>query len=205
MQYLQLRKMLGGFTVFSLADIRQAEPAFDRRRLSEWQEKGYIRMVIKGFYIFSDLALNEQAVFEIANRIYSPSYVSFEMAMSYYGLLPESVYGITSATTLKTASFKSPIGDFLYRSIHPRLYFGFDLLKAREKLYKLASAEKAALDYLYLNPGVREADDFACLRLDRRVFQRVIDRKKMDGYTIAFSQHSLAKRVRALWRYIGHA
>lgn len=205
MQYIQFRKMFGGFTVFSLADIRQAEPVFDRRRLSEWQQKGYIRMVVKRYYVFSDYALNEQAVFEIANRIYSPSYVSFEMALSHYELIPESVYGVTSATTLKTSRFKTPIGDFSYRSIHPRLYFGFELLKAGDKLYKLASAEKALLDFLYFSPGMRKVEDFAGIRIDPRVFQRIIDRKKMNAYARAFSQKSLTRRMTALWRYIEDA
>ncbi len=205
MQYIRFRKMFGGFTVFSLPEIRQVEPAFDRRRLSEWQEKGYIRMVVKGYYIFSELALNEQALFEIANRIYSPSYVSFEMALSHYELIPESIYGITSATALKTANFKTPIGDFLYRSIHPRLYFGYELLKTGDKVYKLASAEKALLDFLYFRPGMREADDFTDLRVDRKVFQRIIDRKKMNAYARAFSQKSLTRRMTALWRHIEHA
>lgn len=205
MRYLQFRKMFGDFTVFSLADIRQAEPDFDRRRLSEWQAKGYIRMVIKGYYIFSDLALGERSLFEIANRIYSPSYVSFEMAMSYYGLIPESVYGITCVSTLKTAHFKTPIGDFLYRTLKPKLYFGFELLKEGAGSYKIASAEKAVLDFLYLRPDLRTEEDFAGLRINRNAFRRIVNRRKMNAYLRAFSQKLLAKRVKLLWRHIGHA
>ncbi|MFH0807441.1 MAG: hypothetical protein V2A57_03400 [Elusimicrobiota bacterium] len=197
--------MFGGFRVFSLAEIRQAEPAFDRRRLSEWQGKGYIRMVIKGYYTFSDFALGDESVFEIANRIYSPSYVSFESALSYYELIPESIYGITSASTLKTAHFKTPVGEFSYRSIHPKLYFGFELLKAEDKIYKLASMEKALLDFLYFRPSIREVFDFAGLRLNLKILQRLIDRKKMNVYAQAFLQKSLIKRMRVLWRYIEHA
>ena len=205
MQYLQFKKLFGSFTVFSLSGIRQAEPGFHRRRLCEWQEKGYIRKVIKGYYIFSDLALEERYLFEIANRIYSPSYVSFEMALSYYGLIPESVYGITCASTLKTARFKTPIGDFSYQTIRPKLYFGFELIREGGRLCKLASPEKAILDFLYLRPGISEADDFAGLRIDRRVFRRVIDREKMNTYARAFSRKSLAKRLRLLWEYTRYA
>ncbi|MFA5142987.1 MAG: hypothetical protein WC522_02300 [Candidatus Omnitrophota bacterium] len=101
MKYIEFRKIMGGFPVFSLSDIRQADPTFQRRRLNEWREKGYLKKVIKGHYIFSDLSLDENRLFEIANRIYAPSYVYFEMALAYYGLIPESVYGITSASTRK--------------------------------------------------------------------------------------------------------
>ena len=82
MTYIEFQKLLNPFTVFSLADIRQAGFTFHRRRLSEWQEKGYIRKVIKGYYVFVDRAIDEKVLFEIANRIYAPSYVSFEMALA---------------------------------------------------------------------------------------------------------------------------
>ncbi|MBU1923375.1 MAG: hypothetical protein KJ710_03815, partial [Candidatus Omnitrophica bacterium] len=153
MTYIEFQKIVGPFTVFSLADIRQADPAFYRRRLNEWQEKGYIRKVIKGYYVFADRALNEKVLFEIANRIYAPSYVSFEMALAYYGLIPESVYGVTSASTRKTSHFKTPIGAFIYRTIRPKLYFGFDFLRNHEKLFKMASPEKAFLDFFYIKTG----------------------------------------------------
>src|SRR3989344_3452385 len=42
---------------------------------------------------------------EIANRIYGPSYVSFEYALAYYRLIPETVYTVTSATTKTTREF----------------------------------------------------------------------------------------------------
>ena len=41
----------------------------------------------------------------VANKIYSPSYISLETALSYYGLIPESVYALTSVSTRKTISF----------------------------------------------------------------------------------------------------
>src|SRR3990167_2822579 len=36
---------------------------------------------------------------EIANRLYEPSYVSFEYALAHHGVIPETVYTVTSATT----------------------------------------------------------------------------------------------------------
>ena len=95
MQYIELKNGLKDFTVFSVSEIRKIDPHFHRRRLNEWQDKGYIKKIIRGYYIFSDLKLSEEVLFEMANRIYAPSYVSFEMAISYYHLIPESVYGIT--------------------------------------------------------------------------------------------------------------
>jgi predicted transcriptional regulator of viral defense system len=205
MNYIEFQRALSVFTVFSLADIRQAEPAFDRRRLNEWQEKGYIRKIIKGYYAFACRPVDEKTLFEIANKIYSPSYVSFEMALSYYGLIPESVYGVTSASTLKTSHFKTPIGSFIYRTIRPKLYFGFDFIKNNEKVFKLASPEKAFLDLFYIKTGIRDIADFEELRIDPKVFLKVVDHDKLKSYLNAYGQASLKRRINNFWEYIRHA
>lgn len=205
MQYVEFEKIMGGFLVFSLADIRQAEPAFHRRRLNEWQSKGYIRKVIKGYYIFAVRALDEKALFEIANRIYPPSYISFEMALAYYGLIPESVYGITSAATRKTMRFKTTVGEFSYRSIRPRLYFGFEYLTENGRSVKIASPEKALLDYLYLHPELNDSDGFREMRISREAVLEKMNRKKLMSYAGVYARKSLIRRVDAFWGYITHA
>ena len=136
MKFLELKSELKDFTIFSLNEIRNIEPDFYRRRLNEWQDKDYIKKIIRGYYIFSDLKLSEEILFKIANRIYSPSYVSLESALSYYHLIPESVYGITSISTRKTYHFRTSIGEFIYRSLKPSLFFGYDLIKFHEKYSK---------------------------------------------------------------------
>ncbi len=205
MNYIEFQKIVGPFTVFSLADIRQAGSVFHRRRLNEWQEKGYIRKVIRGYYVFADRVLDEKVLFEIANRIYAPSYVSFEMALAYYGLIPESVYGITSASTRKTSHFKTPIGAFIYRTIRPKLYFGFDFLKHHGKLFKLASPEKALLDLFYIKTELRDSASFEGLRMNREAFLKLMDQDKMKCYLGVYGQVSLKRRVNNFWEYIRHA
>ncbi|MCG2758861.1 MAG: hypothetical protein L6263_10560, partial [Desulfobacteraceae bacterium] len=110
MRYNDFREALNAYTVFSVNDIRKVESRFNVRRLVEWQGKGYIKKIIRGYYIFANLELDENVLFEIANRIYSPSYISFEMALSYYQIIPERVYGLTSATSRKTMAFKTKVG-----------------------------------------------------------------------------------------------
>ncbi len=205
MNYIEFRKIVEPFTVFSLADIRQAYPAFHRRRLNEWQEKSYIHKVIRGYYVLTDVHLNEKSLFEIANRIYAPSYVSFEMALAYYGLIPESVYGITSASTRKTSTFKTQIGTFIYRTIRPKLYFGFDFLPSSEKLFKLASPEKAFLDLFYIKTELRDAASFEGLRVNRGIFLKLMDHRKMNDYLSVYGQISIKRRVNNFWEYIKHA
>ena len=154
MKFLELKSELRDFTIFSLNEIKNIEPGFHRRRLNEWQDKGYIKKVVRGYYIFSDLKLSEEILFKIANRIYLPSYISLESALSYYHLIPESIYGITSISTRKTYHFVTSIGEFIYRSLKPSLFFGYDLIKFQEKYLKMASIEKALLDYFCLHSDI---------------------------------------------------
>ncbi|MFQ6070510.1 MAG: hypothetical protein ACE5LC_08295 [Candidatus Aminicenantales bacterium] len=195
MNYIQLRKFLADFTVFSIRDVRRIDPKFHRRRLNEWQDKGYIKKIIKGFYIFSDLELNENTLFEIANRIYNPSYISFEMALAYYHLIPESTYGITSASTRRTYKFKSLIAEFHYRTIKTELFFGYVINGYNGKCFKIATPEKAILDYFYLNPHIYRESDFASLRMNSEVFFQKVKTGKLNSYLKKFSKNKLSVRV----------
>jgi len=180
---------------FSVRDILKVDRAFHRRRLNEWQDKGYIRKVIKGFYIFADRDLDEWALYEIANRIYKPSYVSLESALAHYQLIPESAYEVTSVSTRRTYRFSSDVAVFRYRTVRPGLYSGYDLAARGSRRVKIARPEKAVLDFLYLNPGLRTDPDFAGLRFDgERFFQLVSDR----GFRAAasrFAQKTLTVRA----------
>lgn len=204
MQYLELKNHFKNFVVFSLRDIRKIEPAFYRQRLSEWQKKGYIKKVINEYYIFSDLEINELVLFIIANKICDPSYVSLEMALSYYGLIPESVYAITSVTSRKTHIFDSALGNFHYRKISPKLMFGYRLEKYGKRVFKIAEIEKAFLDYFYLNAHIKTNDDFFELRINSEIFLERVDRAKLKRYLEQFSNQSLKKRIDNFLNFINN-
>jgi len=198
MQYQKLKEQLKDFVVFSLSDIRKVDPKFYRPRLNEWQAKGYIKKLRRGYYMFADLVLNEETLFLMANRLYAPSYVSFEMALSYYGLIPEGVYSVTSVSSKKTASFKTPIARFSYRKIKPSLFFGYQIQKQKGQGYKIAEMEKALLDYLYFNPWVAEEADFYEWRFNSEDFLAKSDRTKLREYAAAFRNKRLTMRLEKL-------
>jgi len=202
MQYNLFRSSLKDFTIFSLNDIKQVDPLFHRRRLNEWQIKGYIKKVIKGYYVFSDLELNENMLFEIANKIYSPSYVSFEMALSYYDLIPESVYGITSASTKRTYNFKTSIAEFNYRTLKPQLYFGYEIIRYNDKSFKIASLEKAILDFFYINTHLKTYSDFGSLRFNKDIFFQKIKRGKLSAFCRKFFQKTLTNRINSFMEFM---
>jgi predicted transcriptional regulator of viral defense system len=205
MDYLSLRRSFNNYSVFSLAEIKMVDGHFHRRRLSEWQERGLIKKVIKGWYAFSDFEVDEETLFEIANRIYKPSYVSLETALAYYHLIPESIYGITSSSTRRTYSFKTSFAGFSYRTLKHGLFFGFNLINHNGRGFKIADPEKAVLDYFYLNPGIKGKSDFDSLRINREAFGEQVDEKKLSAYLKRVSQKSLTRRIRSFLDFIKNA
>ena len=187
--------------MFSIADIRAAHDDFDRRRLSEWQKKGYIKKIVKGYYLFSEANIDESMLSAIANKIYKPSYISFETAMSHYRLIPESIYVITSASTRRTYLFETPMARFSYRTIKPALFFGYSMLPGG---IKMAFIEKAILDYFYINPSVRTADDFSALRINREEILSRFNKERLTDYVLRFNQKRLSKRVEQFLSWLGY-
>ena len=202
MQYIELKKKLNKYIVFSLQDIKKVDEAFYRARLNDWQDKGYVKKIRRGYYMFTDQDLDESVLFYVANKIYSPSYISFEMALSNYGLIPESVYGITSATANKTNRFKTQIGEFIYSHIKPELMFGYELIEFNKVLYKMAEIEKAILDFFYINTRIKTDADFFELRINKQEFKFKVNSEKLIKYLDVFNNKSLDKRIKKFLKYI---
>lgn len=202
MQFNTFKKQLSKFVVFSLSDIKKVDSQFYPARLNEWQAKGYIKKLRRGYYMFSDVSLDESTLFLIANRLYAPSYVSGEMALSYYGLIPEGVYSVTSVSSKKTAAFKTPIGKFSYRTLKPSLLFGYSLEKSSVGQYKIADIEKAVLDYLYFNPNMNNESDFFEWRFNGEDFFRKANLNKFSKYLSAFSNKRLEFRAKRFLEFI---
>lgn len=198
MNFLEFRNKLTSFTVFSLQDIRKVFPQFDRRRLTEWQDKRYLIKLRRGFYVFANQHIEERGLFLIANTMYQPSYISFESALSYYHFIPESVYGTTSATSLKTARFETPVGVFWYRTLQPRFLFGYSLIAFQERSIKIAEPEKALVDLLYLRKDLAKKEDFSELRLNRDEMKAKCNPKKFLLYLKKFRNDKLEKRGKIL-------
>lgn len=203
MNLLEIKNKLKDFIIFTQKDIRSIDSLFCRQNLNEWQKKNYIKKIIKGFYTFSDRTISTNELFTIANKIFQPSYVSFESALSYYNLIPEAIYGITSASSKNTYKFKSYAGDFIYRKIKPALLFGYKLVKySKTSTFQIADIEKAILDYFYIKPHLKSEGDFEELRINSEDFFEQVDKKKLKKYLSAFNNKQLTRRLNKFLRYM---
>lgn len=196
MHFNELRGHFKDFLVFSIRDIKKIDPNFHSQQLSGWQKKCLIKKIISGYYIFSDTPLDESVLFLIANTLYEPSYVSLEMALSYYGLIPEAVYGITSVSSRTTRKFDTDIAAFSYRKMKPELFFGFTLVSFRGRAFKIAEPEKAILDFLFFRCDVCSPGAVKELRINRDVFLERINMQKLSEFSNYFQNEALRKRLK---------
>lgn len=117
----------------------------------------------------------------LASSIYGPSYISFEYALSYYGLIPERVTTITCATfeKKKKKEYITDFGTFTYRDIPSSAYPEEIILKEENNYsYQIAIPEKALCDKLYsLSPLFNytnlENMLFNDLRIDEEAFNKL--------------------------------
>lgn len=132
-------------------------------QLGRWTRAGKLLRLKRGLYALPEDRRRTSLSLEwLANRLYSPSYLSLEFMLSWYGLVPERVSAPTSVSPLKTATFRNPLGTFVYRNVKRELFFGFQEVKDEfGKFVVVATAEKALLDTIYLGVrGVLEPETF---------------------------------------------
>lgn len=93
----------------------------------------------------------------LAGAIFGPSYLSFDYALSVYGLIPEAVYTYESATfdKKKAKELENHFGRFAYRDVPQEAYpYGISIIEENGYTYRIATPEKALCDKLYIMPAV---------------------------------------------------
>ena len=145
------------FTHEEIADLLKSEVSNVNAKISYMVKQGILVRLKRGLYIFSepyrDGLVDSIAV---ANRLYAPSYVSFEYALSYHGLIPERVYEVTSATLRAKKLFETPLGRFSYRPVPMEVYaIGVDWIDDKIQGGKfIATPEKALCDKIRSDRGM---------------------------------------------------
>lgn len=110
--------------------------------LQRLEKRKIIERVMNGKYIFT---LREATDFSIANFIDTSSYISLESALSFYGIIAQFPYTLTSVTFDKPKRIIFREKEYEFNHIDTEYYFGF----IKKNNFLIASPEKAVLDELY--------------------------------------------------------
>lgn len=200
MRFGQFISATRNMSYFDLATIVQlsGEPRQSlRMQLSRLVRQGKIKSLRRGMYVLAEpyrKVSPNPAV--LANRIYTPSYLSFHWALGYYDLIPEAVFQFTNATPRVPRVFNNEFGSFLYRHIKPDYFVGYQALEIDDQKVLIATPEKALLDLWHILDGEWTTERMASMRFQN--FENV-SLKKLDKYAELYQSPRLGRAVRN-WR-----
>lgn len=135
-------------TVFSFKELlllSGEKPGTLMQRLNYYVKKGVLHGVRRGLYA-KDKEYNK---LELATKIYTPSYVSFETVLAQEGIIFQYYTSIFVAT-YQTRAIVCDNQQYEFRKIKDAILTNAAGIKNKE-FYFIASKERAFLDTLYLN------------------------------------------------------
>lgn len=200
--YLQFRETMHLYGCFNVQQVKIAFPDFDRTNYTRWVKQGLLLRLRQEWYAFPDMLKETDFARFVAERIYRPSYISLHSALSFFGMIPESVVRITSVSTLKTVSFDNDFGQYSYQSIKPSCFFGYEPRQTMSgRSFMLAHPEKALLDLLYLYPQYNTEEEIEELRLDEDYMTSELNLERLEEYQHRINSKALDARVKLLRQY----
>jgi predicted transcriptional regulator of viral defense system len=208
MLYLRLIQRLQRekFFIFSLQELLILFPEENKKtlqnQLTEWVKRKYVMRLKKNLYELTDKGSQEVIIPDlyVANKLYLPSYISLETALSVYNIIPEVAFGVTSVTTNVTRVFKNNHGRFSYFSCQPKAYIGYRVREYSGFKVFIAEEEKAVVDFLYFRFRDKLPPDFKEERLDKEILKG-LNWKKLFNFC-EFYNHRVRKMAEELARYI---
>lgn len=113
--------------------------------------EGSLVRIRRGLYIFGELLRKHTVSREyLSNLIYGPSYVSLDYALSFYSMIPEKVFTVTSVSLGRSREFTTPFGHFSYRMLGSDRYStGISMESSGSISFLVASPEKALIDKVW--------------------------------------------------------
>ena len=151
--------------IFTLMEFARWVGGSSNRRfalLKRALKSGEVIRIHRGLYCLGSKYLRQKPdPLVLAQRIYGPSYISLETALSYHGWIPEAVYAITSASMDRSREFETPLGQFSFTRIPQKVFYKEVTRVEKEggskneqdfhisESFLMASPLKALADYVY--------------------------------------------------------
>ena len=124
-------------------------------RLKLLERRGEVVPLRRGLYVCrrEGTLLSEGL---IANQIVTPSYISYETALSWHGIIPERVAVVRSACTARSKKFRNATGRYTYTQVAPGYFeLGQTMQGNGADAYVIARPEKALCDLILSTPRLR--------------------------------------------------
>lgn len=140
---------------------KEYSQASAHNRIQMLTQVGWFLRVKKGLYVIIDSlssrSSNDLSLFIIAQALVEDSYISLDAALNYYGIFDQYFKKISSINLQNSKSYQFQGSSFKFVKINQKYYFGSKQVRVAGQIIKMATKEKALLDYLYLDHGFYSA------------------------------------------------
>lgn len=176
--------------------MRKQYGQYDPNIFKRWTQQGKVEKVKNGLYRNTEISLkSDWDRFAVANNLQQPSYVSLHSALYFYDLIPEYVFDVTSVSTKKTQTFSFRDANYYFRQLKKELYFGYHLLSWGDLQIKMATLEKALVDFAYLEPLFDDAAWLEEMRFDEDVLLEEVDWERVFIFASYFNSAVTLRRL----------
>lgn len=123
-----------------------------RRQISLLTKRGWLVRIKRGIFAVASLESHSFAgvsPLAVSQILVPNSYVSFEFALSHYGLFDQLPSKLSAVTPIKPKKYTFQDLGYEYKKIKPDLYFGYVEITESGMTANVAELEKVFLDFLY--------------------------------------------------------
>ena len=171
--------------VFSTSDIAKISQFTGKEDslhvlVQRMKKKGLIQSIKRDLFFVSEEKLT---FFQIANVLYSPSYISLESALNYYGILIQVPSTVRSIGVKRAKKVLLDEKNYEYFNMNKNYYFGYLEING----FLIADKEKALIDQIYFTALSKTNTSFEELQLEN------IDFKKLKRYASKIKNKAFQK------------
>ncbi|HAI73813.1 MAG TPA: hypothetical protein DCS28_02995 [Candidatus Moranbacteria bacterium] len=197
MKYLDFAEQFKNFNAISFQDVKNAFGAVNYAQLTGWKKKGLLKYAKRGFFILPNSKIDLHI---LANEL-NYSYISMEYALSHYQIIPDIAQTITSISKNRNEKIHNEFGSFIYQKITKGLFVDYELFESKKenRLFRMATPEKALFDLIYLRSDLSEPKDFESLRL---TLQKDFKISKLKKFTALVKAARIKNRLNSLTSYL---
>lgn len=175
-------------------------------KINKLKKEGLLQTLKRGLYLHKSPFVSTNISKEIiANTLLSPSYISFDYALYFHGLIPESVFDVTSATTKRSKSFNTDVGVFSFKEIPKELYqIGLKIESTKNGNFIIATKEKALCDKVYYTKNIQITSKKSMIEFlqdDLRIDMDELENCDMNIF-IKYYEISKSKKIKLLMEII---
>lgn len=154
-----------GQIVASEQIYKEAEDVWDQQQakklITKLVSNGWLIRIKRGLYAiadFSNRGFLSLSPYIVANLLVKDSYVSFESALSHYGMFDQLTNKIISISKNRYKTVQLGSTEYGFVNVKDQFYFGWQEVSVNNKTVQIATAEKALIDIVHFHKSKYSVD-----------------------------------------------